>query len=249
MCSSAAASDDGSCCSSTVSAASTRQLSARPSTVATRPRVRADLTRSRTRHRGRVRPPIESLVVGAPVTGVVTGVLAYGAFIDVGVGVGGRRQDGMLHVSRTPRSAAAGHAVDLRQHLFAGDRISSGLWVDSVDARAGCVSLTGRQPSAEDADGGERPASPAGSFGVAVCAQATLSAPGASAAAAAAAATPGTPVTPSDAPSSLAVLRGHEPAPQLRPPPPPVILVRREVDGVVRVLYKMPWRHEPASSP
>lgn len=100
--------------------------------------------------RGAVRSPeqveqwlavVASLHVGMPLAGVVTSIVNFGVFVDIGGG------DGLLHVSELSPGE------DHRSTFHEGDKVS--VWVKAVDPSSGRVSLSLRiveatPPSGED---------------------------------------------------------------------------------------------------
>jgi uncharacterized protein len=90
-----------------------------------------------------VREP-KDLVPGMQLEGVVTNIVAFGAFVDVGV-----HQDGLVHVSQL----ADRYVGDPNQAVRVGQRVR--VTVQSVDLARGRIALTMKTA----ARGGEQPAS------------------------------------------------------------------------------------------
>lgn len=90
--------------------------------------------------------PVGMLSVGAQISGVVTGVHAYGAFIDVGV-----CKDGFLHVSEA--GVGGSRFTDLSKHLKVGDTLC--VQVRSIEDTHARFTLTRRGEERGGAEGGQ----------------------------------------------------------------------------------------------
>ena len=75
--------------------------------------------------------------------GTITGVLEWGAFVDIGY-----EKDGLLHATEASDRAVS----DLRVHLHANERISGGLYVKAIDLSAGRFTLSSRPPAPKPPD-------------------------------------------------------------------------------------------------
>lgn len=96
---------------------------------------RASTARHGSKRRAERPPPISTLGVGASVTGVVTGVQSWGAFVSCGVS-----KDGLLHAREA--DADGRYVSDVTSLLKPGDELT--LRVLSVDSEAGRFTLTRR---------------------------------------------------------------------------------------------------------
>jgi uncharacterized protein len=79
---------------------------------------------------------LEDLSAGMELTGTVRNVIDFGAFVDIGI-----KNDGLVHISQMSDKFIK-HPMDV---VSIGDIVK--VWVLSVDANKGRVSLTMRQPS------------------------------------------------------------------------------------------------------
>lgn len=79
---------------------------------------------------------LEDLQVGMELQGTVRNVVDFGAFVDIGV-----KQDGLVHISKLQKGRVK-HPLDV---ISLGDIVT--VWIESVDASKGRVSLTMLQPA------------------------------------------------------------------------------------------------------
>jgi len=182
---------------------------------------------------------VSTLTPGDKVSGIVTGVQSWGAFVDAGVA-----KDGLLHASEADPAGA--YVRDLSMILRVGDRLHE-LVVKSVDESTGKFTLTARV---------ERPrATPPSHTPVAVEAidvQAVARAPigeatveeAANLAVAVEEQEPSVEEVPMKVtkPSAAAILRGDQ-RPEPEPPKPLDVVLTRMCRGKRLTLYRMPWVH------
>lgn len=166
--------------------------------------------------------------------GRVTGVLPYGAFVDVGAS-----KDGMLHASET-RWLVGAPVSDMRQIVSVGDWLPL-LYVLKVNEAKGRLTLTCEPPSKKDAE--ELPVEAQLQTKMRVRAhngagtdtdEARVKAPALLVDAEADAA--------QARPTAISVLQGLEAAPTLLTPAPPRTIAQATVRGKTFFLYDMPWK-------
>jgi len=78
---------------------------------------------------------LEDLAPGMELTGTVRNVIDFGAFVDIGI-----KNDGLVHISQL-KNGYVKHPMDV---VSVGDIVQ--VWVLSVDAKKGRVSLTMKKP-------------------------------------------------------------------------------------------------------
>lgn len=181
-------------------------------------------------------PPITTLIEGTTVTGVVTGVNSWGAFLDFGVA-----KDGLLHFSEADQDGR--FMGDLNEIFSVGETLT--VTVLCVDAHAGKFTLTRRAPLAvaprsELQSQETHEEAPKVRERQPNVHEATMTSANAPAEAMAEA----VPEPRSDArvePTAAAVLSGEQrPAPA--PPAPLAVVLTKQLRGRTLTLYAMPWK-------
>jgi len=203
-----------------------------------------------TRHGGRATRISDAPLpeVGSVVSGVVSTVLSWGAFVRCGVA-----KDGLLHAREA--HATGGWVDNLSDIIAVGDRLD--LRVISVDPESGKFTLSRRGVGQTAPHGSPPPSTPTASREQADVLPSHVSsraaAEGRTSAAVAETEEPEPPAirvtdqgneeaSAGHAPLASQVVLGVEAPPPPPPSPPEVVLTRKLRDRVL-TLYKMPWRH------